>query len=208
MQQNLEIERFLFLPGASGVARFWRPVIDRLSSPAESVAFDYPGYGGNPPNAAFQSLNDIAAWVETYIDRPVAILAQSMGGAIAVQLALRNPLMVRRLVLTGTIGGASGRRQPLDSLREGNSQRDLGDFAWLADDTIDMDVRMAHLPIPSLLIFGTNDPIAPRAQGEYLVKLLPNAELVLIDTTSHFFVRDMPDEVAGHIGKFFELDHC
>lgn len=204
MEQDSEVKRRLFLPGASGVASFWRPVIDRLSSPVESIAFDYPGYGGNPPNPAIRSLDDIASWIESYIDRPVVLFAQSMGGAIGVRLALRNPSMVRGLVLTGTLGGASGRPKNLQGLHKDDVHRDQGELDWLADDTIDIDIRMAYLPMPCLLIFGTNDPVAPRVQGEYLSKLLPNSKLVLVDTSSHFFVRDLPDEVAGYIGKFLE----
>src|SRR5258706_12825487 len=98
-------ERLLFLPGASGVARFWQPVIDRLALRVEQVAFDYPGYGGNPPDPKLASLADLTNWIDGFIDRPVDILAQSMGGVIGLQLSLRHIDLVRHLVLTGTSGG-------------------------------------------------------------------------------------------------------
>ena len=48
----------------------------------EHVAFDYPGFGGTPPDSKLSSLADLSDWVENYIDRPVDILAQSMGASI------------------------------------------------------------------------------------------------------------------------------
>ena len=58
-------ERVLFLPGASGVARFWQPVIERLDLQVEHSAFDYPGFGGNPPDPKLSSLADLTNWIET-----------------------------------------------------------------------------------------------------------------------------------------------
>ena len=202
MADRSKAERLLFLPGASGVARFWQPVIDRLASSVECVAFDYPGFGGNPPDPKLSSLEDLTNWIETYIDRPVDIMAQSMGGVIAMQLALRNHAMVRHLVLTGTSGGVPMSRFDLAEWREEYRREFPNNPNWFTDDRTDLSKRVANLPVPCLLIFGTRDAVAPLAVGEYLSRLLPDARLVTVDTGSHFFVRDMPDEVAPHIKAF------
>ena len=200
-----DVERLLFLPGASGVARFWQPVIDRLGASVEHVAFDYPGFGGNPPDPALSSLEQLTDWIETYVDRPVAILAQSMGGSIAMQLALRNHALVRRLVLTGTSGGVSMDRFNVAEWREKYRKEFPGNPRWFTDDRTDLSKRVANLPMPCLLVFGTRDPVAPLTVGEYLAELLPDARLMTVDTDSHFFVRDMPDAVAPHIRTFLGL---
>ncbi len=198
-------ERVLFLPGASGVARFWQPVIDRLALSVEPVAFDYPGFGGNPPDPKLSSLADLTSWIETYIDRPVDILAQSMGGGIAMQLALRKHYLVRHLVLTGTSGGVSMSRLSPTEWREEYRRESPSNPDWFTDDRTELTKRVANLPMPCLLIFGTRDSVAPLATGEYMARLLLDVRLVAIDTDSHFFVRDMPDQVAPYIKAFLSV---
>jgi pimeloyl-ACP methyl ester carboxylesterase len=195
-------ERLLFLPGASGVARFWRPVIDRLSLSLDYKAFDYPGFGGNPPDPKLSSLEDLTNWIETFIDRPVDILAQSMGGVIAMQLALRKHHLVRHLVLSGTSGGVPMGKFNAADWRESYRREAQKNPNWFTDDRTGLSKRVAILPVPVLLIFGSRDAVAPLALGKYLSHLLPIAQLVTVDTDSHFFVRDMPDVVAPHIKSF------
>jgi pimeloyl-ACP methyl ester carboxylesterase len=202
MNSRARSERVLFLPGASGVARFWQPVIDRLDLEVEHQAFDYPGFGGNPPDSRLASLADLTNWIETYVDRPVDILAQSMGGVIAMQLALRHPDLVRHLVLTGTSGGVPMGPFKADDWREEYRRESPSNPSWFTDDRTDISKRVANLAIPTLLVFGTGDGVAPLALGRHLERLLPDARLATIDTDSHFFVRDMPEVVAPHIKEF------
>ena len=195
-------ERALFLPGAGGLASFWQPVIDRLALEVEHFSFDYPRFGGNPPNPELSSLEELTDWIETYIDRPVDILAQSMGGGIALQLALRKHKLVRHLVLTGTSGGVPMQRFNPADWREDYRQESPDNPNWFTDDRTDLSKRVANLPVATLLIFGTRDSVAPLAAGQYLAQLLPFARLLTVDTGSHFFVRDLPDKVAPHIKSF------
>jgi pimeloyl-ACP methyl ester carboxylesterase len=195
-------ERLLFLPGASGVARFWQPVIDRLVLGVEQVAFDYPGYGGNPPDPKLSSLADLTDWIDSYIDRPVDIMAQSMGGVIGMTLALRHTDLVRHLVLTGTSGGVPMGQFKAEEWREAYRRESPGNPSWFSDDRTDLSKRVANLPIPTLLVFGRRDGVAPLAIGQYLERLIPDARLVIIETDSHFFVRDMPDVVAPLIKEY------
>lgn len=195
-------ERALFLPGASGSSRFWAPVMERISLPFEKISFDYPGFGGNPPDPRLASLDDLTNWIETYIDRPIDILAQSMGGSIGLQLALRKLPLVRHLVLTGTSGGVPMSRFNAADWREEYRREAPDNPDWFVNDRVDLSKRVANLPIPTLLIFGAHDAVAPLSIGRYLEKLIPDARLVEIDTDSHFFVRDMPDAVAPQIEAF------
>ena len=93
----------LFLPGASGSAAFWRPVAAHAQ--LEGVFFSWPGLGREPPQPDINSINDLAGLVAREITEPVSIVAQSMGGVIAMKLALTFPNLVKRLVLAVTSGG-------------------------------------------------------------------------------------------------------
>src|SRR5215216_4992740 len=98
-------ERLVWLPGAGGESTFWRPVYDALQYPGEQILFDWPGFGRNPPRSDVSNADDLYRLIEAYIDRPVDIVAQSMGGLFAVRAALDHPNFVRRLVLVATSGG-------------------------------------------------------------------------------------------------------
>ena len=81
------VERILFLPGVSGDGRFWQPVAERLPA-SDKVLVDYPGLGVVPASAAIRGYEDLFELVLAYVDRPTAIVAQSMGGVLALRATL------------------------------------------------------------------------------------------------------------------------
>src|SRR4051794_29085068 len=101
-----DARRVLFLPGASGTGAFWQPVIERLPSHWDTATFDWPGLGNVPRDARVRTFEDLADLVLERLDAgPADLVAQSMGGAIAMRAALARPNAVRRLVLVATSGG-------------------------------------------------------------------------------------------------------
>jgi pimeloyl-ACP methyl ester carboxylesterase len=65
-----------------------------------------------PPSA--MSLDDYALRVAALIDalafeRPVFVMGHSLGGGVAIRLAIRRPDLVRSLTLVNSVGGAPGR---------------------------------------------------------------------------------------------------
>ena len=98
--------RLLFLPGAGADPAFWRKLGEQLPAAWAKRYFGWPGLGDQPPHPAVNGVADLVAMVEAELEPgPVDLLAQSMGGVVALQVALRHPEMVRRLVLTATSGG-------------------------------------------------------------------------------------------------------
>ena len=96
--------RILFLPGAGGSASFWRPVADRLDADRPKRFFAWPGLGNEPADPNVHGFDDLVAIVLGELFEPADIVAQSMGGVVAIRAALKAPDKVRRLVLTGTSG--------------------------------------------------------------------------------------------------------
>jgi pimeloyl-ACP methyl ester carboxylesterase len=97
------MSKVLFLPGASGSASFWKPVADRAG--VDGVFFAWPGLGDEPALPDINGIDDLIDLVADEVTEPVDIVAQSMGGLIAIKLALAFPGMVKRLVLAVTSGG-------------------------------------------------------------------------------------------------------
>ena len=96
----------VYLPGASGARRFWRPVAERLADVGPATFLGWPGFGDEPADGTVRSLADLVPWtVERLPSERVDVVAQSMGGVVASLLALAHPERVRRLVLCATSGG-------------------------------------------------------------------------------------------------------
>ncbi|WP_260960760.1 alpha/beta fold hydrolase [Pseudomonas citri] len=188
--------KLIFLPGASGNTQFWHPVAERLTHPAQQVHIGWPGFGDTPSEPGVTGMKDLVARVLAEIDRPTALVAQSMGGIVAVLAALERPERITHLILTVTSGGVD-----MSAL---GAQDWRADFAaanptlprWFLDDRTDLTHRMVELPMPVLLLWGDADPISPVRVGQRLAQLLPRAALHVFPGADHDLGFTHADEVA------------
>jgi pimeloyl-ACP methyl ester carboxylesterase len=178
-------QRLLFLPGASGDTSFWRPVAGRLRHDAERVHLGWPGFGATPADPGVRGFEDLLGLVLAAIDRPCALIAQSMGGVLAVRAALRRSELVSHLVLCVTSGGIPmephGAEDWWQSFRAAHPR--VPD--WFATVKDDLSPQLPGLACPTLLLWGDADPISPVSVGEQLARLLPGARLVVIPGGDH-----------------------
>ncbi len=101
---------------------FWRPVSERIPASADHVLVGWPGFVDTPSDPSVKCLADLVSIVDRHLDRPAALVAQSMGGVVAVLAALHGRANVHRLVLTATSGGIDMRPfRPYDELDDGPS---------------------------------------------------------------------------------------
>lgn len=105
MPKTYKPTKLIFLPGAGGNPYFWKPVSNLLVYQAHRKLFGWPGFGIIPANPNIRGIQDLIAMVVDDIDQPSALIAQSMGGVIAIQTALRRPDLITHMVLTATSGG-------------------------------------------------------------------------------------------------------
>ncbi len=192
--------RVLFLPGAGADPDFWRPVAERLPTDWETIRPAWPGLGDQPPQAGVDGLDALADLVEGQMgEAPVDLVAQSMGGLVAMTVLLRRPEQVRRLVLTVTSAGAPMARLGAIDWRADYYRAYPTAATWLRDLDIDLSDHLDQVTQPVLLIFGTADPISPPSVGEYLLGRLPDARLQLIEGGGHDLAHARADEVAALI---------
>ncbi len=187
----------VFLPGAGGRRAFWEPVAARLGGP--STLFAWPGFGDAPPDPMIRSLDDLAQWLLARLPAgPLDVVAQSMGGVLAMRVAIEHPDRIRRLVLVATSGGSRVARSGIDWRAGFRAERsEVPD--WFERDQTDLDERLVQVRAPTLLVFGDADPIAPAAVGEFLRSRIAHARLLVVRTDSHTFAEEQPDEVARAI---------
>jgi pimeloyl-ACP methyl ester carboxylesterase len=57
--------------------------------------------------------------------------------------------------------------------------------------------------IPSLILWGSKDPIIPVAHGEYAHRVMPNSRLEIFDGVGHFPQMERPEQVADVLLDFF-----
>ncbi len=90
------------LHGFTQTADCWGPFADKLSATRSVVAIDLPGHGGSGEVRA--DLSQTTELVALSIDRSI-VIGYSLGGRVALHLALRHPQLVERLVVIGATGG-------------------------------------------------------------------------------------------------------
>ena len=150
-------------------------------------------------------LDDLVSMVLAQMDEPCDLIAQSMGGLIALKAALAAPERVARLVLAGTSGGV-----PVHDLGgadwRGDYRRDYPNAApWIMDVPEDLSGRLGSVAAPTLLLWGDKDPISPLAVGERLASLLPHARLRIVEGGSHDFPQTHAAVVAPLVAEHLQL---
>jgi 2-succinyl-6-hydroxy-2,4-cyclohexadiene-1-carboxylate synthase len=106
--------RVVFVPGFTQTCESWRGVIDTLGSTIEPLALDVPpGHDWSGTARRLAEAGGAGTWV-----------GYSMGGRLAVQVALDRPDLVERLILVSTTAGL---RSPADAAARRASDHELAD---------------------------------------------------------------------------------
>ena len=193
--------KLLFLPGASGQTQFWHPVASLLTCPASKVHVSWPGFGGVPRDPAVHGIDDLVARIADSIDQPTALIAQSMGGVVALRVALRKPGMITHLVLSVTSGGIDLAPFDAQDWRPAMRAAQPGLPDWFASYHEDLAPALPALRIPTLLLWGDADPISPVQVGQRLADLLPRAELHVFPGGDHSLACTLARQVAPLIDR-------
>ena len=191
--------RQIYLPGAGGSPEFWRPVAALLDDGVPQRMLAWPGLENEPPAPNVGGVGDLTMLVEEELCEPVDLIAQSMGGLIAVLAALRHRDKVRRLVLTAASVGLHSRALGGSDWPPDYRLNYPNAALWVADPVKDISDELRTITAPVLLIWGDFDPISPVAVGKHLEILLPNARLHVVRGGNHDVAQTHAREVADLI---------
>jgi 3-oxoadipate enol-lactonase len=99
-------ELLLFLHDAGGNGNLFRHQLDYFGGRHSAVAPDLPGHGRSGATEGLGTFDAHVAFVSSFADRlalrPFVFVGVGLGGAVALEYALRHPERVRGLVLVAT----------------------------------------------------------------------------------------------------------
>ncbi len=221
-----EGEPLVLIPGLGSDVSDYVRVIELLAAGCRVVALDNRGAGRSDkpdiPYSVEMMAEDVAGLMTALGLGSAFVLGHSMGGRIALTLALRHPELVKGLVLVSTAarvsGTARGRVQLLGSIsRRMPILRSLDAhpqpyYAFLrqleASRDFDCSARLPEIRVPTLLVHGTRDRLVPLGLAEELRAGIPGSQLVTF-RGGHLLLYTQAGACVGAIREFLSVarDH-
>ena len=191
-----------FIPGAAGQGRFWSPVAERLQPKWRTCVVDLPGLGPVPARPDVSSYHDLVDFVATGITSPTVLVAQSMGGYVALQLALRYPDCVTHLVLAAVTGGVDMSLHQAADWRAEYAASHPHAQPWAHETVPDLTDQLHAIAVPVLLLWPARDPLSPLTVASAMASRLANVSLVTFDSDDHWAAIERPEQTAMTIKQF------
>ena len=220
----------ILLHGLSASGHWWRRNVPALAEQYRVVIPDLVGFGSSPLTERLPPMSEtadlLAAWIRKIGLQRVHLTGHSMGGQIAIHLAVRHPDLLDRLVLVD----AAGIPRPLTPryvLRFAVEMAPLwrwGDprffptmvrDAWTAGPRTVLgaighilrdDVRplLPRIAAPTLVIWGERDGLVPLTHAWQLRRSIPRAELAVLRGASHNPMVDRPADFNRLVMRFLD----
>jgi len=225
----------ILIHGAGGSSNIWLRQIQALEENFRVLAIDLPGHGysqGNGEETIEDYVRFVSSWLEALDLREVFLVGHSMGGAIAMTLALFFPEKIRKMALAGS--GARLRVPPevfaaLDkdfkeairvicryaysphfptyflSLGEAEMEKGRPDV-FLKDlaacDAFDICPQLSQIQVQSLILCGREDRFTPPELSLFLRDNLPNSQLEVIEGAGHMAMIESTSNFNGILARF------
>jgi poly(3-hydroxyoctanoate) depolymerase len=189
----------VFFPGAGGRVSNLRPIGERLAHRRTCILCEYPGLGGVAADPNLRTLDDLQRHLLASLPEQFDLVTMSMGGVLALRIALDHPERVRKLVLMATSGGVDVSALGGIDWRDTFRRVQPNTPSWFIDDRTDVTHRLREIAHPTLLIYGDADLIAPPSVGHLLQQNLRNANIEVFADATHDLEIDYPDLIASLI---------
>jgi pimeloyl-ACP methyl ester carboxylesterase len=221
-------EPLVCMHGAGGLRR--SRAQDLLAAHYRVILFEVPGFGQSPVNERSTGIPDVARTMARAADAldlgQYNLLGHSFGGRVAIWWAVQEPERLKALVLA-----APAAIVPQHHVREAAPESQANrlyhhperlpplprpDPAVLAKQEallqrvngprpdVELERRMGDMPVPTLVLFGTDDVMIPCEMGRAYREKLPNCHYILVYDAGHGLDADRPEAFASLVGDFLE----
>ena len=206
-------------------------ILPALARTRQVIAFEQQGYGhtadiADRPFSFEQSADDTAALLDYLHIERADLFGFSNGGTIALQVAIRHPSIVRKLVLASALSKRDGAFpwlwEAIARARLEDMPRELQE-AYLKVAPHPENLRMFHdkaaqrmrdfkdiqadairgITAPALVIVGDADVIRPEHAVE-MFRALPQAQLAVLPGTDHMTVTARTEWLVPMITAFLD----
>lgn len=217
--------------GGDTIQTSFGQILPVLAGGRQVIAFEQQGYGhtadiADRPFSFEQSADDTAALLEYLHIEKADLFGFSNGGTIALQVAIRHPNVVRKLVLASALVNRDGAYpwlwDAMDKAKLENMPQELQQ-EYLKVAPQPENLRMMHdkaaqrgrdfkdipadairsIAAQTLVIVGDADVIRPEHAVE-MFRLLPHAQLAVLPGTDHMQVTTRTGWLAPMIGGFLD----
>jgi pimeloyl-ACP methyl ester carboxylesterase len=210
-------EPLVLLHGGAVDARFFEHNIDAFAEHFRVITTDLWGHGRTADRDGPFSLESFATDVAELIERvaggPAHVLGHSIGAAVALDLTMRRPKLIRKLIEIS--GGFDIDADPQTGMSIDEMVEGTVDFLGSTYGAVSPDGE-AHFPVvvrkdfelssrePNFtrdqisaithrtLVIVADDDITPIEHQLDFYRALPNGELAVVPGTSHFLLKEKP----------------
>ena len=214
-------EPLVFINGLSSDISEWQGLSLSLSRKYDFIAIDNRGAGrSDKPDIRYtieMMANDVAGVLDSLGVKNANILGLSMGGRIAVALALSRPELVKSLVLVSTRMKRSKQHGWIHRLRlnlfsrskaRGSQQYPQPYYAfkrqWEASGSYDATARLHELRVPTLILHGKDDPLVPYKLAKEMHESIEGSKIIMFNGGHLFFVgqfREFIETITDFLGS-------
>ncbi len=211
--------------GIAVSSRYMVPIAEALAPFASVHAPDLPGFGRSTKPRRVLGVSELAhalgAWMAAAGLGRATLLANSFGCQVAVELAVREPVRARGMVLVGPTMDRWARTIPTQVarwVRSGLHERPSLPVV-LARNTLDagagriwrtfldglhdsVEEKLPAIETPTLVVRGERDPIVPERWAAEVARLLPRGRLAVVPGAGHALNYSRPDDLARLVRVF------
>ena len=228
-------ERVVLIHGSGCSADSWRYQVDGLSRKFDVVAVDLPGHGGSKA-VDHPSIKGYAKTVSGLLERverrKVFLGGHSMGGAVALHVALEHPELVKGLILVATAAyldmlaltpdillwaaatmphkfkgmffSSLVTKEALAMARDDVRRCSLETILgdFAACRNFDFRGQLKGLKLPTLILCGSEDRITPIRHSKRLHQEISGSTLRVVEKGGHMLPLEAPGPVNAAIRDF------